>query len=501
MRPSAATLEQTMVELTEELEAFRALRDTIGRGASTMSDIRAEQLQLDRRIDTRFSGVQEILERLVDRLDRDGGAEPSSALRTTPSSAPARAGMLDIPDRGAGDKRPAGAPGLDAAQIVAQGRAREGADGGNPKAAAINAHIAAARRAANAAAADGERREELEQARDAARSGGGFGRRAAVMFSRHRRPVLLGVAGLMTVLTGVAVVEMRGHAPTRKSELEIPATPLAQAEPPARETATDKTPTGAINAAPKVIATPLPPPKADAAGKPPAALIAALPAGLGGPLAAAGSNGDVGAEVEIAQRYLEGRGVPRDPKAAAGWMQAAADAGDAFAQYRLGALYEKGLGVDARPRARPRTLHEVGAGGQREGDAQSGRALCAGRRRRQARLRRRDRLVPQGCVLWRARQPVQPRRALRPRARRAAKSRAKAGCGSRSPRARATPTPPSKRDEVENRMDGRAMAEARKLLEGFKAKTPNPAVNDPPPVPAAAAGSAPDDGKAAKARG
>jgi hypothetical protein len=35
------------------------------------------------------------------------------------------------------------------------------------------------------------------------------------------------------------------------------------------------------------------------------------------------------------------------------------------------------------------------------------------------------------------------------------------------------------------------MAAAKKMLDGFKAKTPDPAVNDPPPAPASAAEAPP----------
>jgi localization factor PodJL len=48
-----------------------------------------------------------------------------------------------------------------------------------------------------------------------------------------------------------------------------------------------------------------------------------------------------------------------------------------------------------------------------------------------------------------------------------------------------------KRDEVANRMDGRAMADAQKLLDGFKAKAPDPAVNEPPAAPAPATADSP----------
>lgn len=58
-----------------------------------------------------------------------------------------------------------------------------------------------------------------------------------------------------------------------------------------------------------------------------------------------------------------------------------------------------------------------------------------------------------------------------------------------------------KRDEVANRMDGRVMAVAQKLLDAFKAKTPDPAINNPPPAPATAAVSAPTVGKASGGKG
>jgi localization factor PodJL len=63
-----------------------------------------------------------------------------------------------------------------------------------------------------------------------------------------------------------------------------------------------------------------------------------------------------------------------------------------------------------------------------------------------------------------------------------------------------------KRDEVANRMDGRAMTAAKKMFDAFKAETPNPAVNDPPPAPADAAAGAPaaadrPEGKAAGVKG
>jgi localization factor PodJL len=67
-------------------------------------------------------------------------------------------------------------------------------------------------------------------------------------------------------------------------------------------------------------------------------------------LKAAARNGDPAAFIELGTRYLEGKGAPRDPKAAALWFERAADFGSAPAQYRLGALYREGRGVERNAR-------------------------------------------------------------------------------------------------------------------------------------------------------
>lgn len=60
----------------------------------------------------------------------------------------------------------------------------------------------------------------------------------------------------------------------------------------------------------------------------------------------AADDGDPKAMYEIGNRYAEGRGVDADPKEAAKWYERAAELEFAPAQYRLGNLYEKGTGVD-----------------------------------------------------------------------------------------------------------------------------------------------------------
>ncbi len=71
-----------------------------------------------------------------------------------------------------------------------------------------------------------------------------------------------------------------------------------------------------------------------------------LPEGIGGPvLRTAALKGDPSAAYEIGVRYAEGKGVPASYDDAAKWYDRAAQAGLVPAIFRLGTLYEKGLSV------------------------------------------------------------------------------------------------------------------------------------------------------------
>ncbi len=74
--------------------------------------------------------------------------------------------------------------------------------------------------------------------------------------------------------------------------------------------------------------------------------VAAIPLEAG-PVALreAAAGGDPKALYEIGNRYAEGRGVAADMAKAAEWYEKAAEDGLAPAQYRLGSFYEKGIGV------------------------------------------------------------------------------------------------------------------------------------------------------------
>jgi localization factor PodJL len=79
------------------------------------------------------------------------------------------------------------------------------------------------------------------------------------------------------------------------------------------------------------------------------------------PLREAASAGDAKALFEVATRYAEGRGLKADLAEAAKWYEKSAELGFAPAQYRIGNMYEKGIGV-TRDIAKSRGWYEKAAG-------------------------------------------------------------------------------------------------------------------------------------------
>jgi localization factor PodJL len=71
-----------------------------------------------------------------------------------------------------------------------------------------------------------------------------------------------------------------------------------------------------------------------------------LPVAIGGtPLRTAAMAGNAAAQYEVGIRYAEGRGVPVNSQEAAKWLEFAAKQNLPLAQFRLAGLYEKGIGV------------------------------------------------------------------------------------------------------------------------------------------------------------
>ncbi len=364
-------LEQRVEDLIAELDATRHALQTPAAPAQDhfadgLAELRADQDEADKRTQSRLGNVQDILERLVGRLGRledeiarvDDAhvAEPraASALASAPLAPPLSlpaepfraavgAALRDVPERSPSPATRA----IDGADFLLEpgatrGRPRiaESVDAAQPKS-AINAHIAAARRAAQAAMGESAVSAPAHALDQGQSSLAAFGGQAVAFVAQRRRPLLL-AAAVIAAVAMLAVIELRGgRLPLlQKSELDAPAAKIAAMATPIPTSALapaltlgaanlDTSPTGAITA-----------PKA-----PPAELLAAIPVGLSQPLHDSAATGDVGAEFELALRLLDGRGVARDPHAAAQWFEQAANRGLPIAEYRLAALYEKGIGV------------------------------------------------------------------------------------------------------------------------------------------------------------
>jgi localization factor PodJL len=252
--------------------------------------------------------------------------------------------------------------------------------------------IAAARRAAQAAASEGN---PAEGPRSEERSGDETPTSLIGRFlADRRRALIVGVSLLLVLYGAIQVVGVfsadhgerpaptSGHiqqpeprklaepapspasvAPAAPPAVTPAATPAVAPEPatpapaPARQTATE--PLVAPIPTPNLM---VPTPSAETTGSIPGPLniaapalsaspatvqpAGALPTSIGGPaLRAAAAAGNPAAEYEIGIRYSEGRGVPANLEIAVQWFERAANKGLAPALYRLGSLYEKGQGV------------------------------------------------------------------------------------------------------------------------------------------------------------
>lgn len=62
-------------------------------------------------------------------------------------------------------------------------------------------------------------------------------------------------------------------------------------------------------------------------------------------LTIAASGGDMRSQYDLGLMYIQGNGVPRDPKQGAKWLEESASAGMPNAQYQVALLYQQGLGV------------------------------------------------------------------------------------------------------------------------------------------------------------
>lgn len=248
--------------------------------------------------------------------------------------------------------------------------------------------IAAARRAAQAAAAEADALKRSSDLKGPVRA-----LRIGDLIKSRRKSVLMAVGAVMLALAGMQLgkaflndpvetasvtvapsasqpVKVAAAAPAKA--IEAPAAPVRNvdkpevAKAPAAEpdmvaetieaaapaqVALDHNSTQSIPAQPTVTET----------IKPTSTPAAFMPEAIGPTaLREAANASDAKALFEIGSRYAEARGTNADMKAAAQWYEKAAELGFAPAQYRIGNLYEKGNGVD-RDAAKAKTWYQLAA--------------------------------------------------------------------------------------------------------------------------------------------
>jgi len=257
--------------------------------------------------------------------------------------------------------------------------------------------IIAARRAAQAAAAESERLKKTSE-KPASKKRSAIGN----ILHRQRKPILMAIGAIMLAMAGLQI----GTAFLSTGEKEtIFGTAADKTDMPAAAPGIDANSTSAVpqvdmhepSAAPapdtQVKAAPQPPveepaaaapaaphaeaaPAAEPAAPAPAAeapapakaaesdplpTIPAIPAEAGpAALREAAAKGDPKALFEIGNRYTDGRGVQSDYAKAAQWYELSAALGFAPAQYRLGNFNEKGLGMP-RDTAKAKTWYQLAA--------------------------------------------------------------------------------------------------------------------------------------------
>jgi localization factor PodJL len=259
--------------------------------------------------------------------------------------------------------------------------------------------LAAARRAAQAAAAEAE---ILKRDAESQSSTGRFN--LSGLFARRRKPILLGIGAIFLAFAGlqlgnaylgagapVEIAENTVIEPAGEVQAEAPVVRVIednqgtldepeQAPVEAEVAAGDGTaltdpilsgdPSVGLDAAGEIAADELPAGKAaDLSGARslgsfdpiPASYV--VPTDLKVPVALQSEveKGNALALFEIASRYGEGRGIDVDPAKAFEWYQMSADLGFAPAQYRVGNMLEKGIGTTVNP-GEAKTWYQMAAG-------------------------------------------------------------------------------------------------------------------------------------------
>jgi localization factor PodJL len=394
------------IEAAVERAARNAVAESIGAVAdpeevgllrASLADLRAHQVASEQRMQSTLNGVYSALERLVGRLGTlEGEAASTGSGRPGRDSIPERmpserppldrAGPRSDGPRGSRPAIPAalhtgpdlplepgaGRPGRERATESVETPAVADSD-------IKTSFIAAARRAAQAAQAEAAGQSiplDPPEARDAAQAPERGGRLARLRgeIDRRRKPLLLGLAAIVLALgalqavnarrsTGAVAPAMSEAATLPPAAESAPATTQALADEPAPAKAAEaKAAEAKAPAEPQTTqslaetpgaAIPANPAKSgpDRAGPPKVAALASLSGDLAGVPPALGKlrqatlDGDAAAAYDLATRASEARGMPRDNVMAARILEKVAASGYAPAQYKLASLHEKGVGL------------------------------------------------------------------------------------------------------------------------------------------------------------
>lgn len=246
--------------------------------------------------------------------------------------------------------------------------------------------IAAARRAAQAAAAEAETLKSRKVTAGKAKGG-----TLTDLIKSKRKPILMAVGAILIALAGLqlgkgliggeqvaqatkapAVTTEKAAAPANTGEPKFAAQPAKAPLASAGDVEAPKADVRIVEpAAKEKQAAAEPKPEIAKPAQQDQEIVASVPADAAGetdilpsagplPLIDAAKAGDAKALFEIGSRFADGRNGAPDLAEAAKWYEKAADAGFAPAQYRIGNMHEKGIGV-ARDPAKAKTWYQLAA--------------------------------------------------------------------------------------------------------------------------------------------
>ena len=313
--------------------------------------------------------------------------------------------------------------------------------------------------------------------------------------SARKRPMLIALAGLIVILGSLQSLKILREAAsplpaaTEAAKPETAPTQMAQAQPqkdqPEAEAAPPALPEAALAAPAKVpgpgFTPPLPASGFDTAptgSTPPSTTNPPLTAAPqpGQKLSEAAASGQANAQYEMGVRLAEGRGVAQDNQAAQQWLEKAARQHLAPAQYRLAAMLERGVGAPkdlrraldlygkAAAQGHVRAMHNMGVLSAEGVEGKPDYATAATWFRKAADFGLRDSQYNL-AILYARGMGVD-------------KNLPVSWAWFTAAAAMGDADSAQKREEIGARLNPNQMAAAKAMVEAFKARTPDPAINE-----------------------